>query len=468
MSPAVLLSSFCAVAIAAALLFNLAVQQGRLDGWLALFSLSLLLWGLVAENSAPLSASLMTLTVLGYFLLIKQHAQDRLTRLLTPAAPVALVINLLLIWSDQAAVSVVVYLLLTLYAAAALWSILIARDPLAPRMRGAALLMLVACVVPLPFPDWLVSGALLLATAAAGWNGWVILRARRDQPIQALREEIRVANTDLHQAVGEIASLSAQNESLTQEIQAAGHVRNDFLDKLGHKLRTPLNSISGYTELMRSGLYGELNQTQEDRLGKIQRNSDNLLDLITDMIDLNQINVGRLKLNRTLLPLNPVIELVTSAVEPRREGVTLRCDLDAELPPVYGDEARVCQIITQMVENALQFTLEGEISIVTRSFQVEQGMSEQFPLPFTGWLSDGEWVVVEVHDTGIGIAPEDQAGIFEEFHQVVDARTDDAFGTGLGLSIAKRLAELHEGALWVKSAPEAGSSFYLALRALHK
>jgi signal transduction histidine kinase len=95
-------------------------------------------------------------------------------------------------------------------------------------------------------------------------------------------------------------------------------------------------------------------------------------------------------------------------------------------------------------------------------------VSPQFPLPLKGWLKDGDWIVVGVSDSGIGVVPEDQAKIFDEFYQIVDPRTEEYFGTGLGLSVAKRLVELHEGVLWMKSMPNQGSTFYLALHTYTK
>ncbi len=481
-----LLTSLSAIGSAAALLLNLAVQsrRDRVNGVLALFSAALLLWGLVGflPGSPALAASAFTLTICFYFtyLTLANHQENRVTSLLTLASPALVIVSLLLIWaahgitgdSDPVVTGVgeVVFILLTIYAAVAFWAIMTAGRELVAQLRGVGLIVLVACAVPLLFPDWLLTGSPFLLALAAIWIGWVVMRAQINQPISDLREEIRVANRDLRQAVSEVSALRAHNDSLNQQLQAAGRYSSDFLDNLGHKLRTPLNSITGYTELLQSGLYGELNDRQQDRLGKIERNSENLLNLISNMLDLNKLNAGRLELNRTNLSLNPLINQVVSAAEARQweKGVRLKTDLAAELPNIYADEARICQVITQMVDNALKFTIQGEVTVRSLPLHVERGVSAQFPLPFTGWLSDGDWVALEVIDTGIGIAPEAQAQIFDEFYQVADPRSENTFGTGLGLTIAKKLTELHDGRLWVKSIPEQGSTFYLTLRAQHK
>jgi signal transduction histidine kinase len=491
-----LASSLCAIGIAAALLFNLVTLSHRASAdsfaapeghrLLAALGLALLLWGIVAVSELPgrgaleaafsaLSESAMAGAVLACFAFVYRflHPEATISRLLARLLPVTLLVVLALIWATPGATSPkpIVLTLLLVYAAAALWTILISRRERASALRGAGLLLLASCASALISPDWMNTGTLLLATAATGWLGWVVARAEAQRPLEQLREELRLANRDLRQAVSESASLRTQVAALSQQLQAAGQNRSAFLDQLGHKLRTPLNSITGYSELLQSGLYGDLNVKQLDRVGKIRRNSDNLLDMISNMLDLNALNAGRLELYRTTFAISDVIERVADALEARRreKRLTLIRDLDASLPPVSGDEARICQIVTQMVDNAVKFTFEGEITIRSRCIRVENGVaaqfaSAQFALPVTGWLSDGNWIIVEVGDTGIGIAPEDQARIFDEFYQIADPRTEEYFGTGLGLTIAKRLAELHEGALWLKSRPGQGSTITLALR----
>jgi len=485
-SAANLLSSLSAFAIGAGLLLNLALQpkRGRADRLFACFSVALLAWGIVAflPIRPALAATAMSLTLFFYFLFINRQirAENRFTSLLTLASPVMLIANLGLIWvaggisGDTEPVVTgagnIVFLLLTLYAAGAFWGIMIALDEQAPRLRGAGLIVIVACILPLLFANLLLNGSLLLMTIATAWIGWFVLRRQLNQPMVVMTEELRTANRDVRQAVSEAASLRARNEILAQELREAGQYRSDFLDKLGHKLRTPLNSITGYTELLQSGLYGDLNEKQIDRLGKIQRNSDNLLNLISNMLDLNKINAGRLELARAPLPLNRVIDQVMSATEQRQDEKKLKItlELDPALPMIFADEGRLCQVMTQVVDNALKFTFEGGIKIGARSIHVANGVSPQFQLPLKGWLKDGDWVVVEVSDSGIGVVPEDQAKIFDEFYQIADPRTEEYFGTGLGLAVAKRLVELHEGVLWMKSAPNQGSTFYLALHTYNK
>jgi signal transduction histidine kinase len=480
----IVVSSLCAAGVAAGLLFGLSVQlqRGRADALLALFCAALLVWGLVnlltLPNRPQTAASAMTLTAFFYFLFANRQirAENTFISLLTLVAPVILIANLLIIWAANGITGVdqptvdgagsVVFILTTVYAAAAFWAILISGDARASRLRVGGLIFIAGSISPLLFSEWLYSVAPLVTAAAAALIGWAVVSAQMRAPVDQLQEEMRIANRDLRQATSEAASQKARNEVLEQQLQAAGQYRSDFLDNLGHKLRTPLNSIAGYTELLQSGIYGDLNDKQVDRLGKIQRNGETLLDLINNMLDLNKINAGRLELNQTTFEVNMLVDQVLSRTEPRREecGLKLEATVPPDLPPIHGDQFRLCQVLTQLVDNALKFTLEGQIAIQSQAIHVNGGVSPDFPLPFKGWLGDGEWVIIEVIDTGIGIAPEDQAKIFDEFYQVADPRFEEVIGTGLGLTIAKRLVELHEGVLWLRSIPDQGSTFYLGLR----
>ncbi len=480
----IVVSSLGAAAVAAGLLFSLTIQlqRGRADALLALLAAALLVWGLVdlltLPNRLQIAATAMTLAAFFYFLFANRQirAENTFISLLTLAAPVILIANLVIIWvaggitgTDQPMVTGVgemVFILATVYAVAAFWAILISGDALAARLRVGGLIFIVGSISPLLYADWLYSVAPLVTAAATALIGWVVISTQMRAPVTQMQEELRIVNRDLRQATSEAASQKAHNEVLEQQLQAAGQYRSDFLDNLGHKLRTPLNSIAGYTELLQSGIYGDLNEKQVDRLGKIQRNGETLLELINNMLDLNKINAGRMELSQTAFEVNMLIDQVLSRIEPRRAEQDLK--LEATIPPglplIYGDQLRLCQVLTQLVDNALKFTLAGEVAVASRSIHVNDGLSVDFPLPFKGWLGDGEWVLIEVTDTGIGITPEDQGKIFDEFYQVADPRLEEVIGTGLGLTIAKRLVELHEGVLWLKSIPDQGSTFYLGLR----
>jgi signal transduction histidine kinase len=297
-----------------------------------------------------------------------------------------------------------------------------------------------------------------------------IIRFQMAKPLIALSDDLRIANRDLRQSVSDLASERAKSDQLARELQAASQYKTEFLDNMGHKARTPLNSIVGYSELLQSGVYGDLTEKQQDRLQKIYRNGQALLDLINNMLDLSKIEAGRLEIHPTVFQLDTLIPQITQAVEGQRaeKNLELAANVTEGLMPLFGDERRILQVFTHLVGNALKFTQSGTVNLEAQNVKVERGVSSSFKLPLIGWLTDGDWVVFSVRDTGIGIPPEEQSKIFDEFYQVETPHTGEFTGTGLGLTISKKLVELHNGVIWVKSQPGEGSTFFVALRAYNK
>jgi signal transduction histidine kinase len=499
------ISSLIMLSIMSGLLFAVLVQprRDRTNFLFSLFCGSLLLWSLIALTGPleglrfglgegvrlHLLASAIGLSSLTFFLFIVRFAgsSGKLPGRLVAASPILLVVALLIIWSGSAysaefspeltdfQLQPAGYLALgtqIIYALVAFGIIMSSPQEPVRQMRLPGLLMILVygslfaeSQLPLPL-------AILLATVTAARMGWVVLRQQLFNPMQALTDELRVANLDLSQTLSDLAAARLKTEALTRQLEAASQYRSDFLDNLGHRLRTPLNSIAGYSQLLQSGIYGELNDKQADRLGMLHRNTNTLLELISHMLDLNAIQAGRLDLNHTAVALESLMRSVFEAVEQRCVDMNARltCALPADLRAVYGDEQRLRQVFILLVDNALKFSTghnpePPEVTVKAANVSVANGMSDAFPLPVLGWLSDGEWVVVSVIDQGIGIAPEEQARIFDEFFQTANRQAAELAGSGLGLAIAKRLVERQDGVLWVKSVPEQGSTFFVALRA---
>ena len=243
--------------------------------------------------------------------------------------------------------------------------------------------------------------------------------------------------------------LREAHEQLAQrhaELREANRMKTQFLTSVSHELRTPLNSIIGYTELVLSGTYGPLNETQENRLEKVVRNGQNLLNLINDVLDLNRIEAGHVALNPRTLSTPDLLETALAAVEPQAAIKQLEIVRDfADAPPLYADELRARQIVTNVLANAVKFTHEGQITL--RAFAHE-----------------GQ-IRIEVSDTGIGISPDQAEAVFAEFQQADNSTTRRYEGTGLGMAITKRLVELHGGAIWFESTPGEGTTFFLTLPA---
>lgn len=483
----IIVGYLAAFAIASGLVFALLLQpkRGRADGLFFAFCLGLLAWSVIAltadrqllNSDTRFSLLLTAMSGAGgaYFLLIARliRAENRLVTGLTLALPVAAVAALTAIWMSSAgtpeAWTTVGYgLLVTLlvYAVAAFWSMMISREEIASRLRGAGMLLVLGYGVPFASPNNLDWG-LFFTAGAALWTGWIVLRAQLQQPLKELADELRIANGDLRQAVGEIATERVKAASLNEELRGATQLRSEFLEELGHRLRTPLNSISGYNQLLQSGIYGEMNEQQLERLETIGRNSQLLLEIISDMLDLSTLDAGRMELNRQAVALPTLFERIAREIEPTCSAkmLTFRIDVTPDVAPVLADESRLTQVIAHLVNNAVKYTQSGHVALRAVNAHVQSGLSAQFSLPTQGWLTDGEWVIISVEDTGVGIAPEDQGKIFDPFYQPSRASQAETMGSGLGLAISKRLIERHEGVLWLKSIPGKGSTFLIGLRA---
>jgi len=214
---------------------------------------------------------------------------------------------------------------------------------------------------------------------------------------------------------------------------------------MSHELRTPLNAILGYTELILDNIYGEVGEKVRDVLGRLEKSGRHLLALINDVLDLSKIEAGQLTLALAEYSMADVVQTVVTAVEAlaAEKHLALKVAVAPDLPLGRGDERRIGQVLLNLVGNAIKFTEVGEVRVEVSA-------------------SDGAFRVA-VADTGPGIAPEDQAKIFEEFQQVDSSSTRKKGGTGLGLSIAKRIVEMHRGRIWVESSPGKGSTFCFTL-----
>ncbi|TMC28279.1 MAG: HAMP domain-containing histidine kinase, partial [Chloroflexi bacterium] len=247
------------------------------------------------------------------------------------------------------------------------------------------------------------------------------------------------------------ASIAMQNVRLFNEIQqksreleVANRHKSEFLANMSHELRTPLNAIIGFSEVMLEGIFGGLNEKQREYLNDVLASGQHLLTLINDILDLSKIEAGRMELEVSTFSLAAAVENGLTIVRERaaRHGIALQAVLPKDLPKIEADERKVKQILYNLLSNAAKFTPDGG--------RVEVRVRQE-----------NEHVQVDVEDTGIGIAPDDQTRIFEEFRQVGRERSRE--GTGLGLTLTKRFIELHGGRIWVESTPGKGSTFSFTL-----
>jgi signal transduction histidine kinase len=241
------------------------------------------------------------------------------------------------------------------------------------------------------------------------------------------------------------ANLNRMNDELGrlyQQLEAASRHKSEFLANMSHELRTPLNSVIGFSEVLRDRMFGELNPRQAQYVDVILASGRHLLSLINDILDLSKIEAGRLELEAASFDLPTAIQNTLTLVSDRaaRHGLSLNLSVDERVGTIIADERKVKQVLLNLLTNAIKFTPEGGLVEVTAA------------------RGDGH-VEIAVRDTGIGIAPEDQEVIFEEFRQVGSDYARKREGTGLGLALARRFVRLHGGQIRVESEVGKGSTF---------
>ena len=244
------------------------------------------------------------------------------------------------------------------------------------------------------------------------------------------------------------ANVNGMNDELNrlyEELEAVSLHKSKFLASMSHELRTPLNAIIGFSQVLREGMFGEINPKQEEYLDDILTSANHLLALINDVLDLSKVEAGQVQLQIAPFSLRETLERSVVMVRERaiENGVRIEYVPADGLDLVSGDERRIRQVIVNLLSNAVKFTPSGG-AVDMRATRV-----------------NGE-VRIFVVDTGPGIAPEDHARIFEEFQQT-EAGLRQREGTGLGLALSKRLVELHGGRIWVHSEPGKGSTFAFTL-----
>ncbi|MEK6226404.1 MAG: ATP-binding protein [Chloroflexota bacterium] len=252
--------------------------------------------------------------------------------------------------------------------------------------------------------------------------------------------------------IARLVSVANENADLVGELRVnnlqlerANRLKSEFLASVSHELRTPMNAIIGYTKLMLDGLDGEMTAQQQTDLFRVAQAADNLLGLINGLLDLAKIEAGKMELNIEEVNITDVTDEALELVRPHADekGLQVRSVIPQGLPNVWADRARVRQVLANMLANAVKFTERGVVSVAATA-------------------AEG-WVTVSVADTGVGISPEAQAYVFDEFRQADSSTTRRYGGTGLGLAISKRLVTLHGGRIWVDSEVGRGSTFHFTL-----
>jgi two-component system sensor histidine kinase BarA len=306
---------------------------------------------------------------------------------------------------------------------------------------------------------WVVS----MLQHEGGAIGWLIVRGAAN--IAAHMHRVadafvvdgikRAMSARMHMATVEEASreLTEKNRRLAQAVerlQEADRVKSNFLATVSHELRTPLTSVIGYSEMLLEGIAGALNDEQREYVRTVMEKGDQLLQLITGILDISRMEAGEMKIDKQPFDLDEVVSVALSTIAPhaRRKKLVMACTVPEALPLVYGDRDKIRQVLLNLLGNSVKFTPEGG--------RVEVAAQLAPLLPAADSVRA---VKISVHDSGIGVPPEHQKRVFDPFFQVDNSSTREYGGTGLGLSIVKRLVEAHGGVVWVDSDSSKGSTF---------
>ena len=264
-----------------------------------------------------------------------------------------------------------------------------------------------------------------------------------------LYEQLKIASDELQSRVQmATAELAQQNELLRRqaiELEQASRLKSQFLANMSHEFRTPLNAILGYTHMLLQGVSGDLPPAVRRQLTRIDSNGRHLLTIINEILDITRIEAGKMPLQVAEFVLNALIPEVVAELDPviARSKLPVSQSIGPGIPRVRTDRQKVKQVVVNLLSNALKFTHTGGIEISD------------------GYDASSRTAWIRVKDTGIGIAPEHQERVFEDFRQVDDSPSRQYGGTGLGLAICRRLSTMLGGRITLESTLGAGSTFTL-------
>jgi len=299
-------------------------------------------------------------------------------------------------------------------------------------------------------------GTFLPKAMRSGFAGGMYAALRRGEQLIGIqtaeyrepRERFSPQDERILGGIAWLASVALDHARLLDELERANRLKSDFVATMSHELRTPLNVIMGYGDLLIEGEFGPLSAEQHDIVRRVDRSAGELLELINATLDVSRLDAGRLTLNGQevrLQELLPEINVETRELQERKPTVSFEWEIAPDLKPLYTDRTKLKVILKNLIANAAKFTERGSVTVRARG------------------LHDG--VELSVADTGIGIAPQARAIIFEPFRQVDSSITRRYGGVGLGLYIARRLVDLLGGRIDLESELERGSIFRVWLPA---
>jgi signal transduction histidine kinase/CheY-like chemotaxis protein len=295
----------------------------------------------------------------------------------------------------------------------------------------------------------------------AGWRSLVAVpMLREDQIVGSLivrrkrTGDFTEEDVDLLETFASQSALALLNAQLFRELkeqsvelELASRHKSEFLASMSHELRTPLNAVLGFSEVLLEGMFGEINERQEEYLRDIHGSGKHLLELLNEVLDLSKVEAGRMELEYTSFDLGEMLEGAASMLRERAtlHGIELGIEVGDGVHEVYADELRLKQVLLNLLTNAVKFTGDGG-SVIVRA------------------VRDGGDIDITVTDTGIGVPEADRERIFESFQQGGRGSSREE-GTGLGLTLSRRIVELLGGRMWLETEVGVGSTFGFSIPA---
>jgi signal transduction histidine kinase/CheY-like chemotaxis protein len=267
------------------------------------------------------------------------------------------------------------------------------------------------------------------------------------EELRTRQEELAQLNRELDETNRGVVALYAELNDKADFLQRASELKSHFLSNMSHEFRTPLNSITALSQILLDKLDGDLTAEQEKQVRYVRRSAQDLTDLVNDLLDLAKVEAGRVTIRPTPFRVDGLFAGLRGMLRPllaQNSSIDLIFEEPIDIPEIYSDEARLSQILRNFISNALKFTERGEVRV-----SVKQGPNDT--------------VAFSVADTGIGIAPEDQDRIFEEWVQVEGKGQKHVKGTGLGLPLSRKFAQLLGGDVSVRSQIGVGSTFFATI-----
>ena len=270
-------------------------------------------------------------------------------------------------------------------------------------------------------------------------------RQRLAEEVRRLTGEVAALNAELSETNKGVVALYAELDDQAEQLRQASELKSRFLSYMSHEFRTPLGSIRSLARILLDRMDGPLTVEQEKQVRFIQGSATELTEMVSDLLDLAKIEAGRVTISPEWFEMVDLFAALRGMFKPilDSDSVSLVMEEPVSVPRVYTDDKKLSQILRNFISNALKFTPQGEVHVTAHS--------------------DGRTVTFSVADTGIGIAPEHHAAIFEDFVQVDSPIQKRLRGTGLGLSLCKRLAGLLGGDVAVRSELGKGSTFSVTI-----